>query len=39
MAENNTDVLPANRIYKSRIFALLISDKNELLKLYNAING
>ena len=39
MAENNTDVLPANRIYKSRIFAMLFSDRNELLKLYNAING
>ena len=39
MAENNTDVLPANRIYKSWIFAMLFSDRNELLKLYNAING
>ena len=39
MAENNTDVLTANRIYKSRIFAMLFSDRNELLKLYNAING
>lgn len=39
MAENNTDVLPANRIYKSQIFAMLFSDRNELLKLYNAING
>ena len=39
MEENNTDVLPANRIYKSRIFAMLFSDRNELLKLYNAING
>lgn len=39
MAENNIDVLPANRIYKSRIFAMLFSDRNELLKLYNAING
>ena len=25
MEENNTDVLPANRIYKSRIFAMLFS--------------
>ena len=39
MAENNMDVLTANRTYKSRIFAMLFSDRNELLKLYNAING
>lgn len=39
MAEKQTDVLTANRMYKSRIFAMLFSDKNELLKLYNAING
>lgn len=39
MEENNTDVLTANRIYKSRISAMLFSDRNELLKLYNAING
>lgn len=26
-------------MYKSRIFAMLFSDRNELLKLYNAING
>ena len=26
-------------MYKSRIFAILFSDRNELLKLYNAING
>ena len=32
-------VLTANRMYKSRIFAMLFSDRNELLKLYNAING
>lgn len=39
MAEKQTDVLTANRMYKSRIFAMLFSDMNELLKLYNAING
>ena len=39
MDESNIDVLTANRMYKSRIFAMLFSDRNELLKLYNAING
>lgn len=39
MAEKQTDVLITNRMYKSRIFAMLFSDRNELLKLYNAING
>ncbi len=28
-----------NRTYKSRIFEMIFSDKKELLKLYNAING
>ena len=39
MEESNIDVLTANRMYISRIFAMLFSDRNELLKLYNAING
>ena len=39
MGESNIDVLTANRMYKSRIFAMLFSDRNELLKLDNAING
>lgn len=39
MGESNIDVLTANRMYKSRIFAMLFSDRNELLKLYNTING
>lgn len=39
MEESNIDVLTANRMYKARIFAMLFSDRNELLKLYNAING
>lgn len=28
-----------NRIYKSRLFELVFSDKKELLNLYNAMNG
>lgn len=39
MEENRTDVLIANRMYKFRIFAMLFTDRNELLELYNAING
>ena len=39
MEESNIDVLTANRMYKSRIFAMLFSDRYDLLKLYNAING
>ena len=39
MEENRIDTLTANRTYKSRIFAMLFNDRNELLKLYNAING
>lgn len=39
MEENRTDMLIVNRMYKSRIFAMLFSDRNELLELYNAING
>ena len=31
-----TTELPANRLYKSRIFAMLYQDKKELLDLYNA---
>ena len=34
-----TTELPANRLYKSRIFAMLYQDKKELLDLYNAISG
>ena len=30
---------PVNRLYKSRIFAMLYQDKKELLDLYNAISG
>ncbi len=29
---------PANRIYKSRLFEMIFSDKRELLNLYNAVN-
>ena len=28
-----------NRVYKSRIFEMVFSDKKELLSLYNAANG
>ncbi len=28
-----------NRVYKSRIFEMLFSDRKELLSLYNAVNG
>lgn len=31
-----TTELPANRLYKLRIFAMLYQDKKELLDLYNA---
>ena len=34
-----TQTHPVNRLYKSRIFAMLYSDKKELLDLYNAISG
>ena len=34
-----TQTYPVNRLYKSRIFAMLYSDKKELLDLYNAISG
>ena len=30
---------PVNRLYKSRIFAMLHQDKKELFDLYNAISG
>ena len=30
---------PVNRMYKSRIFAMLYQEKKELLDLYNAISG
>lgn len=35
----DTSQLPANRTFKSRIFAMLYSDKRNLLELYNALNG
>ncbi|MDO4599379.1 MAG: hypothetical protein Q4B39_04090 [[Ruminococcus] gnavus] len=34
-----TKTHPVNRLYKSRIFAMLYSEKKELLGLYNAISG
>ena len=36
---NQTTDTPVNRLYKSRIFAMLYQDKKELLDLYNAISG
>ena len=33
-----TNPIP-NRIYKARVFEMVFSDKKELLKLYNAVNG
>ena len=35
---NHTN-LPANRLYKDRLFIMIFNNKPELLKLYNAING
>ena len=35
----NTPTQPVNRLYKSKIFAMLYSNKKELLELYNAISG
>ena len=31
--------LSVNRVYKSRIFEMIYSDKKALLELYNAVNG
>ena len=33
------NLMPVNFMYKARIFEMLYSDKNELLDLYNAVNG
>lgn len=38
MRERNTENV-VNREYKSRMFAMLFSNKKELLELYNALNG
>lgn len=35
----NNVSLPVNRIYKDRLYKMILNDKSELLKLYNAING
>ena len=32
-----TQMQPVNRLYKSRIFAMLYSDRKDLLDLYNAV--
>lgn len=38
MGERNKETT-VNREYKSRMFAMLFSNKKELLELYNAVNG
>lgn len=38
MAENKRRIT-VNRKYKSRLFEMIFSDKHELLKLYNGMNG
>ena len=37
--ERTYDQLTPNREYKSRIFAMVFSEKKALLELYNAANG
>ena len=37
--EEGTKTVAVNREYKSRIFAMIFSNKKELLELYNAISG
>ena len=34
-----TQMQPVNRLYKSRIFAMLYSDMKDLLDLYNSVSG
>ena len=34
-----TQMQTVNRLYKSRIFAMLYSDRKDLLDLYNAVSG
>ncbi len=34
----NGTLIPANRIYKARLFEMIFNDRAELLKLYNAVN-
>ena len=34
-----TQMQPVDRLYKSRIFAMLYSDRKDLLDLYNAVSG
>lgn len=35
---NEFNRIHVNRIYKSRLFEMIFSEKKELLELYNAIN-
>ncbi|MCD8078423.1 MAG: hypothetical protein LUE63_08655, partial [Lachnospiraceae bacterium] len=32
-------IQPVSRLYKSRVFEMIFSEKKELLSLYNALNG
>ena len=35
----NATQTPVNRSFKARIFEMIFSNKEELLSLYNAVNG
>lgn len=37
--KQNTQTQPVNRLYKSKIFVMLYSNKKELMELYNAVSG
>lgn len=37
--ETTSTLLPVNRTYKSTVFTMLFEDKDNLLKLYNAMSG
>lgn len=37
--KKSTNLLPANRCFKSQLFVMLFEDKKKLLELYNAVTG
>lgn len=37
--KNSKTMLPANRVSKSRLFAMIFSEKENLLQIYNALKG
>lgn len=39
MTRNTLAVPEVHRTYKARLFAMIFSDRKELLSLYNAVNG